>query len=301
MTFTFAFGDSGDESKGVLGTGIPLLGGEPREAVLGPVEPAGREGTFTLWRGPEGLAGFSRTEPGDDFEGVTRQIYGDLLRAVGPLHLYRIWNLVPRINATGTGDLENYRSFCRGRSLAFEEGLGRAFTRRLPAASAVGTEDAGLMVAFVAGSTPPQHFENPQQLPAYQYPAEHGPRPPSFARATVVERQGKLDVFISGTSAIVGHATVAPHNTEGQLDCTIKNLGLISQACGLGENLGREGPAHRHFKVYLRKPEDRPAVALEMDRRVLRGGDRVSYLGADICRSELNVEIEAAIRGAARS
>ena len=39
----------------------------------------------------------------------------------------------------------------------------------------------------------------------------------------------------------------------------------------------------------------------QLKRRVLAPGDRVSYLGADICRSALNVEIEFAVRGAARS
>jgi hypothetical protein len=33
---------------------------------------------------------------------------------------------------------------------------------------------------------------------------------------------------------------------------------------------------------------------------LLAPGDRVSYLGADICRAALNVEIEVAVRGADR-
>jgi hypothetical protein len=138
-------------------------------------------------------------------------------------------------------------------------------------------------------------------VPAYEYPQEYGPRPPSFARATVVEFPGGTDTFISGTSAVVGHETIAPNDTPRQLERTFDNLSLISTACGLGEHIGRGAEVDRHYKVYLRNPADLAAVAASMVQRILKPGDRVSYLGADICRSALNVEIEVAVRGAQRS
>ena len=185
----------------------------------------------------------------------------------------------------------------RGRSLAFESGLGKDFPSSLPAASGVGNPGSDLVVVFLAGPEPTQHFENPEQVPAYRYPAEHGPRPPSFARATAVGGKGGRNVYVSGTSAIMGHSTVSPHDTAGQLDCTLENLRLISRACGLGDELAAGTGSSRHFKVYLRNASDQPAVAHALGRRLLIPGDRVSYLGADICRSALNVEIEVAVRG----
>lgn len=280
--------------------GLPLLGGEPHEQILGHASRSGSEGGFTLWRGPDGLAGSARARPGGDPEGLTRRLYAELLHGVRDLHLYRIWNSVPHINGVNPDGLENYRAFCRGRSLAFEAALGKGFERRLPASTAVGTGGAELIIVFLAGDRPARYFENPAQVPAYEYPPEHGPRSPSFARASVVDRAGRLDAFVSGTSAIMGHSTVAPHDTAGQLDCTLENLRLVSRACGLGDGLG-SGPCTRHFKVYLRKPEDYPSVSQQVTRRLLAPGDRVSYLGADICRSALNVEIEAAVRGADRA
>jgi hypothetical protein len=223
------------------------------------------------------------------------------LGAAAGHHLYRIWNLVPDINGVGGTGLENYRAFCRGRAEAFEAALGGGYGRRLPAASALGTTDPRLLVAFLAGTVPGRHVENPAQVPAYEYPAEHGPKPPSFARATVVDRGDRRDVFVSGTSAITGHATVAPSDTRGQLDCTLENLRLISGACGLGERLGAGACESRHFKVYLRHPAELAAVRPALEAALLQPGDHVSYLGADICRSALNVEIEVAVRGAARS
>jgi len=300
MTLSFAFGAPADEARGALALGLPLLGGDPAEAILGEAGPAGGDGAFALWRGPGGLAGWARARPGGDLEGVAERLYARLLGHVGGLSLYRTWNCVPQINAAGPRGLENYRAFCKGRSLAFEAALGPGFGRRLPASTAVGTRGPELTVVFLAGPAPARHFENPAQMPAYEYPPEHGPRPPSFARATVVERGGRIDAFVSGTSAVRGHATVAPHDTAGQLDCTLENLGLVSRACGLGDALGA-GRAERHFKVYLRHAPDLAPVSALLRRRLLAPGDRVSYLGADICRSALNVEIEVAVRGAERS
>ena len=297
MTFSFGLGDRG----GQLETGVPVLGGEPTELLADRAEAAGREGLVRLWRGRGLLAGFAREDAGADLEGATARMYADILRAARGANIFRIWNFVPRINENGPGGLENYRSFCRGRSLAFEGALGPRFREFLPAASAVGGPDGWMAVAFLACAGPVRHFENPAQVPAYLYPPEHGPRPPSFARATVVERHGGLDAYISGTSAIVGHETVCARQTLAQLDRTIANLSLIARACGLGESLGSGRACARHFKVYLRHGEEMPVVAEALAARLLAPGDRVSYLRADICREELNVEVELAVRGAPRA
>jgi hypothetical protein len=135
-------------------------------------------------------------------------------------------------------------------------------------------------------------------MPAYEYPAEHGPRSPSFARASLVRRRSGTDAFISGTSAIAGHATLAPGDTAAQLEATLENLRLISRACDLGEDLGAGTCAARHFKVYLRHAADWAAVARRLEGSLVALGDRLAYLQADICRAALNIEIEATLIGA---
>jgi len=248
------------------------------------------------------MAGFARVRPGEGLEEAAKRVYGQVIGAAEGLHLHRLWNFVPSINGRGIEGLENYRAFCRGRSVAFETALGRDFTRRLPAASAVGTAGGELTIVFLAGAQEPLHFENPLQVPAYEYPTEHGPRPPSFARATVVPRGETVDAYISGTSAVVGHETVAPGDTPGQLECTFENLRQISRASGLGERLGSGSSPRRHFKVFLRSEDDLGLVSGALEHEGMLGpGDAVSYLRADICRAALNVEIEVAVRGAARS
>lgn len=301
MTLEFAFGDAGENSNMSFEMGLPLLGGDSRESVLASAEHAGAADGLTLWRCDGGLAGVARTPAHEGLEAATAKIYASVLRATRGLNLYRIWNVVPDINGLAPGGLENYRVFCKGRWLAFEETFGEGFASFLPAASAIGTASGHMTVAFLAGARAARHHENPAQVPAYQYPPEHGPRPPSFARATVVEWGGVSDVFISGTSAVMGHVTVAPNDTAGQMECTFDNLGLISRACGLGDRFGRGRAVARHFKVYLRHASDLAAVDPRVRRRLVAPGDRVTYLGADICRSALNIEIEVTVRGAERS
>ena len=140
------------------------------------------------------------------------------------------------------------------------------------------------------------HFENPEQVPAYWYPVEHGPRAPSFARATVAREGRHTWTFISGTSAIKGHDTVAPGELDAQVECTLDNLRLISRKAGLGDDLGASQLVQRQFKVYLRHVRDLTVVRARLERSLLQSQDVVTYLHAEICRAALNIEIEATIR-----
>jgi chorismate lyase/3-hydroxybenzoate synthase len=273
----------------------PVLGGVNEEVIFPPARAKGAHGAFELYQAGDWLLGCAvqPVTPGK-IETVARGLYDDLLAAARGRNLCRIWNYVPEINAHEAG-MENYRAFCRGRALAFENEFGAAQFERLCAASAVGAGDDRLAVIFAATTATPKHLENPAQVAAYRYPAEHGPRAPSFARATMTV--GGRYVFISGTASIKGHATVAPEDTLQQVDCTLDNLALISQAAGLGADLGASAAGRwiRHFKIYLRHAEDFAPVSARLQGSLLRAGDIVTWLQADICRAALKVEIEATL------
>ncbi|MDP3071818.1 MAG: hypothetical protein Q8N18_16115 [Opitutaceae bacterium] len=273
----------------------PWLAGEPAEEIFPAAVPAGERDGVRLFRSGGFLLGHAR-EPFSpaDLTVRTEALYRRLLAATAGLHLCRIWNYVPRIN-DHTGGLEHYQAFCSGRSIGFERALGDGFQSRLPAASAVGVGGDHVEAVFVASEAAPRHFENPAQVPAYHYPPEHGPRSPSFARATAVREGGAVWLFLSGTAAIKGHETVAPDDFTLQIECTVDNLRLIGRAVGLGNALGTGRVARRHFKVYLRHASDLAAAQAHLDREVLAPGDRVTYLHAAICRAALAVEIEATI------
>ncbi len=275
---------------------VSCLGGNPHEVIWKNVTPAATEAGLWLFRSNDVLLGHASVPfDGGDLAAHAQRVYQRVLSACRGRSLYRIWNYVPRINAV-TGGMENYRAFCKGRSLAFETAFGGAFQRRLPAASAVGSDGTTLEVIFVAGESNPRHVENPEQIPAYHYPVDYGPRSPSFSRATIVAQASAGEaIYISGTAAIKGHATVAPGSLGEQIDCTLDNLRLVSRSCDVGDDLGRNLGWKRHVKVYLRHAEDYSTAAKALQGRLLRDGDSVCFLRADICRAALNIEIEVTL------
>lgn len=287
----------GADKSGAFDAGLPVLAGETVECLFGAARPAARRGAFAVFQSDGWLLGAATVPLSLGLEEAAHRLYGEIFQATRGRHLARVWNYVPAINESSSGVLENYRAFCQGRSLAFEEHYGKGFKALLPAASAVGSKSTALTIAFAACPVRPRHVENPLQVSAYDYPGAYGPRPPSFARATVVPGRGGATVFVSGTAAIRGHATVAPNSTHEQLACTLENLRGISTACGLGPSLDLAGSSTRHFKVYLRRAADQPLVAAALEQALLAGRDRVSYLLADMCRAPCSSKLKPPYSG----
>jgi hypothetical protein len=311
LSLQIAFGGPGalntTKTAATFPVDVPVLAGFSEETIFPPVSVEREDATCSLYRSGELLIGcVADTIAASDLEACTRRLYQRVLSATAGLQLYRIWNYVPRINAIVNG-LEHYRAFCRARSVVFENVFGPDYKQQLSAASAVGCGGDRLAIVFAAGRSKPMHLENPEQIPAYEYPSEHGPRAPSFSRGTVVTADGRDYVFISGTSAIKGHATIAPGALEEQIACTLDNLKLVSLASGVGEDLGRSASAAgkkswtRHFKIYLRKAEDLLAARQLLEGPLLQPTDRVTWLRSDICRAALNIEIEATLVRITRS
>jgi enamine deaminase RidA (YjgF/YER057c/UK114 family) len=274
---------------------LPVLSGPPHECLLSEAEITTAREDFVLLSRKNLLAGFALAKPGLNLETAAADLYQRLFAVCRGQHLYRIWNYVPQINTVEHG-LENYRHFCRGRSLAFERQFGLGFKQLLPAASAVGSAVGPLALSFLAGSVEPKHFENPRQVPAFDYPPQYGPRAPSFARATAISHQSVRQVFISGTAAIIGHESIATGDLDRQLDCTLENMSLIGANAGAGKSLGAGQGWTRSFKVYVRHATDLPRITTCLARDLLQPGDTVQYIQADICRADLLVEIEAVLR-----
>ena len=166
----------------------------------------------------------------------------------------------------------------------------------MPAASAVGCDDTTLALFFLAAAAEPRHWENPEQTPAWAYPLDYGPRPPSFARATTVRVAGDSWSFLSGTSAIKGHRTQAPGDFAGQANCTFDNLRLVGAQLGFGGAFAFPANARRHWRVYLRHAADLPAAQALFAAAFPGEAGLATFLRADICRSDLALEIEVTIQ-----
>lgn len=220
----------------------------------------------------------------DDMELAAFEAYSRIsafTRARGYPHLLRTWNYFDDIHR-GEGDRERYRQFVSGRYRALAG--DPAFEQRLPAATAIGTRVPGMLIYLLAARRPGRPVENPRQLSAWRYPAQYGPRSPSFARAMRVDADDGAQLLVSGTASIVGHASQHPGDAPAQLGEILRNLDALLAAAPAAGRWQAES-----LKLYLRDPQLLPALQPLLRARF--GADALCYEG-DICRSDLLVEIE---------
>jgi chorismate lyase / 3-hydroxybenzoate synthase len=204
-------------------------------------------------------------------------------------HLLRVWNYFPEINSDTDG-LERYQRFCRGRHEAFVA-KGRFVANDAPAACALGSRGGLLVVYFLAARQAGQRVENPRQLSAYHYPEQYGPRSPAFSRAMLASGTEDALLFISGTAGIVGHETQHVGNAAEQARETVANiLAVIEEARHAGLRFAIS-QGQLSMKAYLRRAEFLPIVRDALAQAFGSGAD-VVYLQADICRSDLLLEVE---------
>jgi enamine deaminase RidA (YjgF/YER057c/UK114 family) len=222
-----------------------------------------------------------------------QRAYESLFRVLaeeGYPHLWRVWNYLDDINGTAAG-LERYRQFNIGRHQAFAN-ADRLQGCTIPAASALGVAGGPLSIAFLAARAPCIPLENPRQLSAYRYPADYGPRSPTFSRAALARLPGQEWLFVSGTASIVGHLTVHQGDPAAQTREIVANLeALLAEASRVST-----GPAYRldelSGRAYVRHPEHLAAVQAEL-LRALGAEAPIVYVHADVCRADLLVELEA--------
>jgi chorismate lyase/3-hydroxybenzoate synthase len=198
-------------------------------------------------------------------------------------HLLRIWNYVDAINR-GDGDEERYRQFCAGRAA----GMAASALAGYPAASAIGVRDGRrvLQVCALAARAAGVAVENPRQLSAWRYPRQYGPVPPGFARAMHAPSTS-AQLYISGTAAVVGHASHHAGDVAAQVEETLNNLDSLCVAAGSAPL----GGARDVLRAYVRHASDAALVRERLHARVGAQTPLLVLLG-DICRSELLVEID---------
>lgn len=212
-----------------------------------------------------------------------------LLDAQGLPHLWRLWNYMADINGESDG-LERYRQFNLGRAEAFER-AARSVVGRVPAACALGVAGGPLTVAFLASATPVVPIENPRQVSAFHYPSDYGPRPPTFSRAALAHPPGQEILFVSGTASIVGHQTVHLGDVRAQAAESLDNIEAVLAAARPHSRSGGFALPDLAYRVYVRDAADLAVVREVIAPRV--GGAPMVCVLADVCRSDLLVEIEA--------
>lgn len=212
-------------------------------------------------------------------------------------HLLRIWNYVPDINEA-EGMTERYRLFNIGRKKAFDD-YPTIINDGYPAACALGSFDTTLRIIFLASNRKPYYIENPRQTSSSFYPEQYGIVPPLFSRATLLPQHAGAALFISGTASIVGHESRHKNNIQAQAYETLLNLNtILTQANRIMEKnqsestdaLGMLSLNELFWRVYIRSPEHLSSVQPVLQQA---GITQAVYVKADICRTELLLEIEA--------
>lgn len=200
----------------------------------------------------------------------------------GAVHPVRLWNHIPGIHEPMGDGLDRYMVFNAGRYEALSEWFGgdQAFDTRVASASGVGHQGRDLVIHCLASARPGQAVDNPRQTAPYRYSRKYGPLPPCFARATQIEGGGRQLVLVGGTASIVGEESVHLGDLPRQTEETLANLATLAPLAG-----------YREVRVYYPDPE-----RLDELRDLLGGAfpraERIEWVRADLCRSELLVEIE---------
>jgi chorismate lyase / 3-hydroxybenzoate synthase len=214
-----------------------------------------------------------------------------VLEATQHRHLIRIWNYVPEINVAAGGE-ERYRLFNSARQSAFIRSGRAIMGGSVPAACALGSPaGAPLCVYFLAARRPSKTIENPRQTSAYHYPPKFGRHSPIFSRACIFGGPQHANLFISGTSSIVGHETVHQGDVGAQTCETLANINALLDEANRISGCKRYSMKTLKLKVYVRHAVDLSVVQAILSRELL--ADSPLYLQADVCREDLLMEIEA--------
>ncbi|MGI9014413.1 MAG: hypothetical protein ACR2GY_09215 [Phycisphaerales bacterium] len=141
---------------------------------------------------------------------------------------------------------------------------------------------------------PAHPIQNPLQTPASQYSQRFGPLPPHFARATQLTGRDRRLLLISGTSSVIGEESIHPGDLRSQLKVTLAN---IERVVIEANSLDPVAISKQEFRIdqaraYVKRESDCTIVA-EAVALALRGLVRLEIVEADLCRSDLLIEIEA--------
>lgn len=221
-------------------------------------------------------------------------------------HLIRTWLYLGTITGP-EGDLERYMELNRARTdfyegVKFGRGHVMAGVRQAvyPASTGIGMCGTGLTISATAIDTDRKDvfllpLENPQQTPVYEYEAVYSPKSPKFVRAMAEAIGDYVVLWISGTASIVRSKTLHVGDPRKQAEQTLTNIELLISK----KNLARHGAPGvgatlrdlAKLRVYVKRPQDYPIIKRVCEKRC--GKDvPVIYVVADVCRSDLLVEME---------
>lgn len=230
------------------------------------------------------------SQDSDTLRGLARSAYTliqDRLATGHARYPVRFWNFIPHLLAPATRAMNRYMAFNLGRQDILNPWLAQLNGGAAVAASGVGHPHNGpLEVYALALDRCGAAVENPRQIPAWQYSARFGPRPPLFARATWIQSGlfgAQPRLLISGTASVVGEDSQHRGDLDRQIAETVNNLSHLFAAAG-GE------PQPESWRVYV---TDASMIDRVVDRlRAAFGPTPIEWTVTNLCRDDLMVEVE---------
>ncbi|MBQ3536514.1 MAG: hypothetical protein IJA57_07145 [Alistipes sp.] len=212
--------------------------------------------------------------------------------------IVRQWNYIEYITHCST-EGQHYQQFNDSRSRFYERVEWR---NGYPAATGIGTCGGGVVVVVDAvkqSAETSRALDNPLQLSAHSYSQQvliEGRDPqrkttPKFERARWVGDDGEGMIYISGTAAIRGEASLRTDVVQ-QGVTTMENIDCLTSA----ENQARHGvPTPEECEYEMLRVYVKHEAGWQQVEAWLRENypcSDVAFVVADICREELLIEIE---------
>ncbi|HCY84424.1 MAG TPA: hypothetical protein DHV36_04745 [Desulfobacteraceae bacterium] len=212
-------------------------------------------------------------------------------------HLLHTWFFIPRITESDN-QKERYQIFNKHRKDLFlaqsDPSIQVPF---YPASTGIGSQNHSVWasaVAFKSGNPVSVHMmNNDRQVPAYRYPKQESVEPPMFSRGMCLCFKKSALIFVSGTASILNARTVHENDVAAQTRETLKNIHNLLTENATQHQLAMPDDVPEsiiYATVYIKQRKDYPTVK-DICRNYF-SKTPVIYVEADICRSNLLVEIE---------
>ena len=211
-------------------------------------------------------------------------IYQDIAELLQAEHyvLLRAWHYLPQLSQAA-----DYQIFCNARAQAFTALKPNCYC----AATVIGTDSDCGVVYFIATRKAGITVNNPRQTLPHLYPKHYVEPAPMFARATLKQWGSDYHLYISGTAAIVGHASLHKGDADAQLGEVLHNVETLLDEASQSSKMQLKNL--QHIKLYADKSVADDITPL-VDKYLARQTSLQIFEG-QMCRPELLVEMEAMV------
>jgi len=219
--------------------------------------------------------------------------------------IFRTWLYVGDIVGP-EGETQRYKEINRARADFYQDirflskHVPSGFNHSVfPASTGIGMSCSDMVMSCIALDTKREDIillplENPKQTAAFDYETSYGPKSPKFSRAMAVINDPYAYIFISGTASITQSKTRFIDDVRAQTIQTLDNIeALISEENFCRHNCPGYGGTLEQLalaRVYIKNQDDYAQTRPVVEKRL--GELPTVYAQADVCRSDLLVEIE---------